>query len=76
MARFRVTFISRDNRARILVVEAASRSEALIKAGPAREGESVTVEEDSWEFYRVRPNGLGLVSQRRGTQGGRIPWGP
>ena len=47
MARFRVTFISRDNRARILIVEAPSRSEALMKAGPAREGESVTVEEDS-----------------------------
>jgi len=47
MARFRVTFISRDNRARILVVEAASRSEALIKAGPAREDESAIVEEDT-----------------------------
>jgi len=47
MARFRVTFISRDNKARILIVEATSRSEALIKAGPAREDESVTVEEDS-----------------------------
>lgn len=47
MARFRVTFTSRDEKARILIVEAASRSEARIKAGPAREGESVTVEEDT-----------------------------
>jgi len=46
MAQFRVIFISRDDKARILILEAASRSEALIKAGPAREGESVTVEED------------------------------
>lgn len=46
MPRYRVTFISRDSKARIVVVETPSRGEALTKAGPAREGESVTVEED------------------------------
>ncbi len=27
-------------------------------------------------FYRVRPNVFGLISQRRGARGGRIPRGP